>query len=69
MADITDPADVWWTIDRAAEHLKITRASVERYIRDGLKVTFGRVHRDELLAEYRKRQIRQRATRAKSNSP
>ena len=69
MRDLTDPMDRWWTIDQAAEHLKVTRATVEKYVREGLPLHFlqlgGYVDRDELLADYRGRQERSRATRAK----
>lgn len=65
--------DYFWTIDRAAKHLGFTRATIARYIREGLPIYFralgGRVHRDELLAEVRKRESRQRATRAKKIAP
>ena len=69
MRDLTDPMDRWWTIDQAAEHLEVKRATVEKYIREGLPLYFpllgGYVDRDELLADYRGRQERSRATRAK----
>jgi hypothetical protein len=62
-------ADEFWTVDHAAAHLKVTRSTIERYIRGGLPVYFkalgGRVKRSELLAEYRARKLRQRATRLK----
>jgi predicted site-specific integrase-resolvase len=69
LRDLADPMDRFWTIDQAAEHLKVKRATVEKYVREGLALHFprqgGYVDRDELLAEYRGRQQRSRATRAK----
>lgn len=69
MRDVTDPHDRWWTIDEAAEHLKVKRGTIQRYIRDGLKVYFPKrgdyLDRDELLAEVRARNERQKATRGK----
>lgn len=69
MRDLTDAMDRWWTIDQAAAHLKVKRATVEKYIRDGLTLHFpklgGYLDRDELLADYRGRQGRSRATRAR----
>ena len=59
--------NVWWTIEKAALHLGIHRKTIKRYIREGLPLRHGRLHREELLAEVRKRQMRQRATRAKSD--
>lgn len=65
---VTD-VNEWWTLDQAAEHLDLKRATVERYIREGLPKYFGTfVKREELLAEYRKRLERQRATRGKPES-
>jgi len=69
MRDLTDPLDRWWTVDQAAAHLKVKRATIEKYIREGLPLHFpkmgGYVDRDVLLAAYRERQQRTRATRAK----
>jgi len=69
MRDLSDPMDRWWTIDQAAEHLGVTRRTVERYVQDGLTVYFpkqgGYVDRDEFLAVFRKRQERRRATLGK----
>lgn len=62
---VTD-VNEWWTLDQAAEHLDLKRATIERYIREGLPKHFGVfVRREELLAEYRARLERQRATRGR----
>ena len=55
--------DVWWSVDKAALHLGVTVATIKRYIRGGLPTRFGLVHRVELLAEYRRRVLRQTASR------
>lgn len=55
----------WWTIAEAAAHLDVGEGTVRRYIREGLPSLLGHVHRDQVLAEYRRRILRQRATRAK----
>lgn len=69
MRDLTDAMDRFWTIDQAAEHLKVTRRTIERYVKGGLTVYFpaqgGYIDRDELLTEVRRRLKRQRATRGK----
>jgi hypothetical protein len=68
--DVTDPMDRFWTIDQAATHLDVTRATVEKYVREGLPLHFplmegGYVDRDELLIAYRGKKKRARATRLK----
>lgn len=68
--DLTDPNDRWWTIDQAAAHFGYRRETIEKYIREGLKLHFTRVSpgyldRDELMEHYRKRQAATRATRLK----
>jgi len=69
MRDLADPMDRWWTIDQAAEHLAVTRRTIERYVKEGLPLHFpamgGYLDRDELLPEVRRRAKRQRATRGK----
>jgi len=55
--------NVWWSVDKAALHLGVTVATIKRYIRGGLPTRFGLVHRVELLAEYRRRALRQKASR------
>ena len=60
--------DVWWTPERAALHLGCPRSSILRYIREGLPVRHGLINRNELLAEFRARKMRQvesRMTRRK----
>ena len=67
--DVND-AHEWWTIDQAAEQVGITRAAVERYIREGLPKHLGKfVNRDQFLAEYRARLQRQRDSRATRGKP
>lgn len=70
--DLTDPNDRWWTIDQAAEHLGVTRRTIERYIHDGLPLHFklvgGYLDRDELLTEVRERAERRTATLGKKSS-
>lgn len=67
--DVTDPLDRFWTINQAAAHLGLARCTVERYVRDGLKVYFprqgGYLDRDEFLAAYRLRLARRKATLGK----
>ena len=62
--EVTDD-QTWWTLDKAALHIGVTRATVERYVREGLRIHFrelgGWVDRDEFLAAYRERVMRQRA--------
>lgn len=57
----------YWTVDRAAEHFKVARGTIERYVRDGLPVHFpelgGFLKRTECEEHYRNRNIRQKATR------
>jgi hypothetical protein len=50
---------VWWSVDKAALHLGCPRATILRYIREGLPIRAGLIHRDELLADFRARKIRQ----------
>jgi predicted site-specific integrase-resolvase len=67
--ELGDPDDIWWTIDQAAEHLGYKRATIERYIREGLPRYFRKyVKRDELLAEHRRRAQREIATRLRPQS-
>ena len=60
--------NVWWSVDKAALHLGCERSSILRYIREGLPVRHGLINRNELLAEFRARKMRQvesRMTRRK----
>ncbi|WP_120338115.1 hypothetical protein [Cryobacterium soli] len=71
--DVTDPMDRFWTLDQSAQHLNVTRATVEKYVRQGLPLHFplmegGFVDRDELLAVYRGGKKRARATRLTKSS-
>lgn len=71
MRDATDPTDLWWSIDTAMSHLKVTRTTILRYLREEdirTAVTEDEllVNRDDLLAAYRGRIERQRATRART---
>jgi len=50
---------VWWSVDKAALHLGCPRATILRYIREGLPIRAGLIHRDELLADFRNRKMRQ----------
>jgi len=72
MRDLTDPMDRWWTIDQSAEHLGVTRRTIQIYIQDGLKVYFPKqgsyIDRDELLAEYRARAERKLSQRKRAAS-
>lgn len=56
-----------WTIDEAALHFGITRATVEKYIREGLPVYFSGtfVKSKDVIAEYLRRRDAKRATLAK----
>ena len=67
MRDLNDPMDRWWTIDQSAEHLRVARRTIERYVQGGLTLYFprqgGYLDRDELLAEYRRRHNGQKTTR------
>lgn len=68
---VTD-TNVWWAVDRAALHLGLRRETIEKYIREGLRLYWRNgwvVHRPELLAEYGRRQASTRATRLKKNPP
>ena len=51
--------DVWWSVDRAALHLGCPRATILRYVREGLPIRAGLINRDELLADFRARKMRQ----------
>lgn len=65
--NVLTKGDEWWTIETAAKHAGITRATVEKYIRQGLPVYFrelgGLIKRDEFLQEWRGRRLKQLATR------
>jgi len=54
---------VWWSVDKAALHLGCTRTTILRYIREGLPLRYDLINRDELLAEYRARLMRQTESR------
>ena len=67
--DLADETDVWWSIDIAADHLEVKRATILRYIREGLKVwPGGLLRRAEVLEVYRRRALNSRATRYKKTS-
>lgn len=55
----------WWSVDQAAQHMGFSRATVERYIREGLPQTCGFVNRDAFLAMVRQKQLRQKQSRGK----
>ena len=55
--------DVWWSVDKAALHLGCTRTTILRYIREGLPLRYDLINRDEFLADYRARCIRQTESR------
>jgi predicted DNA-binding transcriptional regulator YafY len=69
MRDVKDPMDRFWTIEQAMAHLKVSRRTIERYVKGGLRIYFpaqgGYLDRDELLAEVRARLERQLQTRGK----
>jgi hypothetical protein len=50
---------VWWSVDKAALHLGCPKKTILRYIREGLPIRAGLIHRDELLADFRARKMRQ----------
>lgn len=58
-----------WTKKQACRHLQIDPKTFERYTTDGMAVTKIRgrvfVRRDVVQAEYRKRKLDQKATRAR----
>lgn len=60
--------DEWWTKKQACERLQIDPRTFERYAADGMKVEKLRgrvfVRRDDVQAEYRRRKLAQKATRA-----
>ncbi|TIH34951.1 hypothetical protein [Subtercola vilae] len=59
----------FWSIDRAALHTGFARATIERYVREGLPVYVGGfVERDAFLKVYRDKQQSQRLTRLKRGS-
>jgi predicted site-specific integrase-resolvase len=61
-------AEEWWTKKQACRHLDIDPKTFERYVADGMPVTKLRgrvfVQRQVVQAEYRKRRLGQKATRA-----
>lgn len=61
-------AEEWWTKKQACRHLDIDPKTFERYVADGMTVTKIRgrvfVQRQTVQAEYRKRKLGQKATRA-----
>jgi len=69
--DLRDPTDTWWTIDQAAEHFGVRRATILQWVRDGLK-THGKaklLHRPDVLTAYQERAKRQRETRFTTGAP
>jgi hypothetical protein len=58
----------WWTKQEACRHLDITTRSFELYVKAGMPVVkIGRqvhVRRTVIQAEYRKRRLAQKGTRA-----
>jgi hypothetical protein len=65
MRDLNDPMDRWWTIDQTAEHFKVKRGAVQRWIReDELTLYFpregGYLDRDEVLKVVQARRRRQK---------
>lgn len=61
-------AEEWWTKKQACKHLDIDPKTFERYVAGGMDVTKIRgrvfVQRQVVQAEYRKRKLGQKATRA-----
>lgn len=57
---------LFWTLDQAASHFGYKRATILKYIREGLPTYFGgtTVKPSELIAEVQQRQQRERSTRA-----
>lgn len=54
-----------WTLDQAALHFGLTRATVERYVREGLPKYFGAyVKPSEFVDEFVNRRNRQKGSRA-----
>ncbi|PZE23870.1 hypothetical protein [Curtobacterium sp. MCBD17_028] len=62
------PDEEWWTKRQACRHLQITAKTFERYVQDGMPtLTVDRrvfVKRDVVQAEYRRRRLAEKATRA-----
>lgn len=58
----------WWTKKQACRHLQIDPKTFERYVTAGMAVTKlrGRVYvrREVIQAEYRRRKLNEKATRA-----
>lgn len=61
-------AEEWWTKKQACRHLDVDPKTFERYVADGMPVTKIRgrvfVQRQVVQAEYRRRKLGQKATRA-----
>lgn len=50
---------MWVTKEKAAEHLEVKVATINRYVREGVTLHLGRfVDLDEVQAEYRRRRAR-----------
>lgn len=61
-------SEEWWTKKQAYRHLQIDPKTFERYTADGMEVSKVRgrvfVEREVIQAEYRRRRLAQKATRA-----
>lgn len=69
--DLRDPTDTWWTIDQAAAHFGVRRATILQWIRDGLP-SHGKgkmLRRPEVLSAYQQRAKRQRESRFTNGAP
>ncbi|WIA95817.1 hypothetical protein [Curtobacterium sp. MCBA15_004] len=62
------PDDTWWTKQQACQRLGISTRQFEYYVADGMPVVkLGRqvhVRRTIIQAEYRRRRLRQKGSRA-----
>lgn len=66
------PDDTWWTKQQACRHLGILPRRFEKYVADGMPVVkIGRqvhVRRAIIQAEYRRRRLATKSTRATPTS-